>query len=150
MSLLSHCLRKGENIALILKEVGVLLIEGTKVRMKFYHDFLARLSGKENLEKVVFKVPHLLDVIVSPVVPVASLSFSGRVIIFPEFVMECVPKPPPRALLKTSRQVPGEDNQMRKESSPPLQQDGKGKAAPGSSPWDGQPTFAISWENGRH
>ncbi|NXJ72996.1 CCD81 protein, partial [Rostratula benghalensis] len=82
-SLLSHCLAKGENVALVLKDVGLLLIEGTKVRMKFYHDFLERLSGKENLEKVVFKVPELLDVMVSPVVPVASLTFSGHVIIFP-------------------------------------------------------------------
>ncbi|NXA21882.1 CCD81 protein, partial [Ibidorhyncha struthersii] len=82
-SLLSHCLVKGQNVALVLKEVGVLLIEGTMVRLNFFHDFLERLSGKENLEKVVFKVPHVLDMMTSPVVPVASLSFSGRVIIFP-------------------------------------------------------------------
>ncbi|NWU52781.1 CCD81 protein, partial [Dromas ardeola] len=82
-SLLSHCLGKGENVALMLKDVGLLLIEGTKVQMKFYHDFLEKLSGKENLEKVIFKVPKLLDVMVSPVVPVASLTFSGRVILFP-------------------------------------------------------------------
>ncbi|NXN55448.1 CCD81 protein, partial [Rynchops niger] len=95
-SLLSHCLGKGENVALPLKDVGLLLIEGTKVQMKFYHHFLEKLSGKENLEKVIFKVPRLLDVMVSPVVPVASLTFSGRVILFPEFIMERVPKAPPR------------------------------------------------------
>ncbi|NXF56306.1 CCD81 protein, partial [Oceanites oceanicus] len=83
MSLLSYCLGKGENVGLILKDIGVLLVEGRKVQMKFYYDFLARLSGKEDLEKAVFKVPQLLDMMVSPVVPVASLSFSGRVIIFP-------------------------------------------------------------------
>ncbi|NWW47923.1 CCD81 protein, partial [Pedionomus torquatus] len=83
-SLLSHCLAKGENVALVLKDLGFLLIEGTKVQMKFYHEFLARLTGKENLEKVVFKVPGLLDMMVSPTVPVASLTFSGRVIIFPK------------------------------------------------------------------
>lgn len=32
----------------------------------------------------LLQVPQLLDVVVSPVVPVASLSSSGRVIIFPE------------------------------------------------------------------
>ncbi|XP_040512724.1 coiled-coil domain-containing protein 81-like isoform X1 [Gallus gallus] len=58
-SLVSHCLRKGENIAFVLKDIGVLLIEGTRVQMKFYYDFLERISGKENLEKVVFKVPRL-------------------------------------------------------------------------------------------
>ncbi|KAK4805306.1 hypothetical protein QYF61_019250 [Mycteria americana] len=54
-SLLSHCLGKGHNVALILKDIGLLLIEGTKVQMKFYYDFLQRLSGKQNLEKVIFK-----------------------------------------------------------------------------------------------
>ncbi|NXH75308.1 CCD81 protein, partial [Hydrobates tethys] len=82
-SLLSYCLGKGENVALILKDVGVLLIEGKKVEMKFYYDFLERLSGRENLEKAVFKVPQLLDMMTSRLVPVASLSSSGRVIIFP-------------------------------------------------------------------
>lgn len=59
-SLVSHCLRKGENIAFVLKDIGVLLIEGTRVQMKFYYDFLERISGKENLEKVVFKVSFWL------------------------------------------------------------------------------------------
>lgn len=38
----------------------MLLIEGTRVQMKFYYDFLERISGKENLEKVVFKVSFWL------------------------------------------------------------------------------------------
>ncbi|XP_050572828.1 coiled-coil domain-containing protein 81-like [Cygnus atratus] len=92
MSLISRCVGKGENIALVLMDVGVLLIEGTKVQMKFYYEFLEVLSGKENLQKV----PQLMDVVVSRLEPVASLTFSGRVIIFPKFEMESVPKPPPR------------------------------------------------------
>lgn len=55
-SLMAHCLQKGENVALVLKDVGVLLIEGTRVQMKFYYDFLERLCGKENLREAVFKV----------------------------------------------------------------------------------------------
>lgn len=35
---------------------GALLTEGTRVQMKFYYDFLERLSGKENLEETVSKV----------------------------------------------------------------------------------------------
>ncbi|KAM7074313.1 uncharacterized protein J5F26_017452 [Ciconia maguari] len=120
MSLLSHCLRKGQNVALILKDIGLLLIEGTKVQMKFYYDFLERLSGKQNLEKVIFKVPQLLDMVVSRVLPVASLTFSGRVIIFPKLETAFVPKPPPRALLKTLRRVPGEEQQRRRAGLPPL------------------------------
>lgn len=59
MSLLSHCLGKGENVALVLRDVGVLLIEGTRVQMKFYLSFLERMSGKENFEKATFKVSIL-------------------------------------------------------------------------------------------
>lgn len=154
MSLISRCLGKGENIALVLTDVGVLLIEGTKVQMKFYYEFLEVLSGKENLQKVrvlfsprpgqphkgavamlalhppvplgldllanllgwaraavllapaalgssrteclgqaedichlhapPLQVPQLMDMVVSRLEPVASLTFSGRVIIFPK------------------------------------------------------------------
>ncbi|XP_050770805.1 coiled-coil domain-containing protein 81-like [Gymnogyps californianus] len=144
-SLLSHCLGKGENVALVLRDVGVLLIEGRKVQMKFYYDFLETLCGKENLEKAVFKVPQLLDVVVSRMTPVASLSFSGRVIIFPKFEMECVPKPLPRVFLRALRQVPGEEKQLRRQALPPLGQGRKNKAPSGSFPL---PNSAIPqfWE----
>ncbi|NXL00112.1 CCD81 protein, partial [Mesembrinibis cayennensis] len=82
-SLLSRCLGKGESVALVLRDIGVLLIEGTRVQLKFYYAFLARLLGREELEKVVLKVPWLLDMLVSPLASVALLSFSGRVIVFP-------------------------------------------------------------------
>ncbi|NXT35537.1 CCD81 protein, partial [Pelecanoides urinatrix] len=82
-SLLSHCLGKGENVALVLKDVGVLLIEDRRVVMKFYSDFLERITGKRILERVAFEVPQLLDMVVSRMVPIASLTFTGRVIVFP-------------------------------------------------------------------
>ncbi|NXX22987.1 CCD81 protein, partial [Podargus strigoides] len=82
-SLLSYYLKKGENVALILQDFGVLLIEGSKVQMKFYYNFLEKLCGKENLKKAVLAAPRLLDMVVSPVAPVAKLTFSGRVIILP-------------------------------------------------------------------
>ncbi|XP_069655869.1 coiled-coil domain-containing protein 81 [Haliaeetus albicilla] len=130
LSLLSYCLGKGENIALALTDIGVLLIEGRRVQMKFYYSFLETLSGKENLGKAVFKVPQLLDMVVSPVVPVASLSSSGRIIIFPEFEMEFVPKPLARDLLKTSRQGPGEDKKVRRDRWSPFGQ-GRKVGSPG-------------------
>ncbi|XP_026723282.1 uncharacterized protein LOC113490871 isoform X2 [Athene cunicularia] len=97
----------------VLRDAGVLLTEGKTVQMKFYYDFLEMLSGKENLEQEIFKVSRLLDMVVSRMVPVASLSFSGHAVIFPELEMEFVHKPPLRALLKTSRQVPGENEEKR-------------------------------------
>ncbi|CAM9147440.1 unnamed protein product, partial [Bubo scandiacus] len=130
MSLLSYCLGKGENVTFVLRDIGVLLIEGTTVQMKLYYDFLEMLSGKENLEQVIFKVPQLLDMVVPRMVPVASLSFSGHVIIFPELEMEFVHKPPLRALLKTWRQVPGKVEQTRREFLPPLGQEAKVRMEP--------------------
>ncbi|KGL87061.1 Coiled-coil domain-containing protein 81, partial [Charadrius vociferus] len=99
-SLLSHCLGKGENVALVLRDTGVLLIEGRRVKMKFFYNFLERISGKKNLEIAGFKVPELLDMVVSQVAPVASLTFSGHVIIFPEFQLEFMPKSSRRDPLK--------------------------------------------------
>ncbi|KFO99966.1 Coiled-coil domain-containing protein 81, partial [Calypte anna] len=95
-SLLCLCLGKGKNIALVLKDIGVLLIEDLRVQMKYFYKFLERMSGKENLEKAISKVPQMLDMVVSPVVPVVSLTVSERIIIFPEFELEYVFKPPPR------------------------------------------------------
>ncbi|KFV49191.1 hypothetical protein N341_06954, partial [Tyto alba] len=95
-SLLSQCLGKGENVALVLHEVGVLLIEGVRVQMKCYSDFLEKVTGKRIQEGDAFKVPQLL----SRLVPIASLTFTGHVVILPEFELEFVSKPPPRKRLK--------------------------------------------------
>ncbi|NWS65317.1 CCD81 protein, partial [Chunga burmeisteri] len=84
MSLLCHCLGKGEDVALVLRDVGVLLIEGRRIQMKFYYHFLEMLSGKKNFKKFIMKDPTFLDMAVSRVVPVASLTFSGRVAVFPK------------------------------------------------------------------
>ena len=44
----------------------------------------ATLRTSCHLHALPLQVPQLLDMVVSQVVPVASLTFSGRVIIFPE------------------------------------------------------------------
>ncbi|XP_040550752.1 coiled-coil domain-containing protein 81-like isoform X2 [Gallus gallus] len=56
VSLLSNCLKNGENVAFVLKDIGVLLFEGMSFGIKYYYDFLEKLSGKEKFRKVVFKV----------------------------------------------------------------------------------------------
>ncbi|XP_035170316.1 coiled-coil domain-containing protein 81-like, partial [Oxyura jamaicensis] len=122
-TLISCCLGKGENIALVLKDIGVLLIEGTRVQMKFYYEFLEMLSGKENLEKAVFKVPQLRNMLVSRMKPLASLTFSGRVIIFPEFQMESVQKPAPQdhSKAQSKEKKKGEGGLMpHMEAKPPV------------------------------
>ncbi|XP_056195385.1 coiled-coil domain-containing protein 81-like isoform X2 [Falco biarmicus] len=59
MSLLSHCLAKGKSIALVLRDVGVLLIEDRMVQMRFYYDFLEEISGKTNLRMAALIVSVL-------------------------------------------------------------------------------------------
>ncbi|XP_042649893.1 coiled-coil domain-containing protein 81-like [Tyto alba] len=80
MSLLSQCMGKGENVALVLKGMGVLLIEDRRVQMNFYSDFLEKITARTIQEVAALKVFQML----SPTVPIASLTFTGRVIIFPE------------------------------------------------------------------
>ncbi|NXM27604.1 CCD81 protein, partial [Oxyruncus cristatus] len=82
-SLLYHCLAKGESVAFILSDVGVLLIEGRKAHMRFYPDFLEKMTGKKIQDRATFKVLQQLDLVVSREVPVASLAFTSRVVVFP-------------------------------------------------------------------
>eukprot|EP00076_Gallus_gallus_P035632 XP_025001170.1 coiled-coil domain-containing protein 81-like [Gallus gallus] len=52
VSLLSNCLKNGENVAFVLKDIGVLLFEGMSFGIKYYYDFLEKLSGRRNSEKL--------------------------------------------------------------------------------------------------
>ncbi|NXA88844.1 CCD81 protein, partial [Melanocharis versteri] len=83
-SLLYHCLEKGVSVAFVLKDVGVLLIEGSTVQMRFYLDFLEKVTGERIRDRATLKALQQLDMVVSRVVPIASLSFTGRVIVFPK------------------------------------------------------------------
>ncbi|NXX67001.1 CCD81 protein, partial [Spizella passerina] len=83
MSLLSQCLGMGEDVALVLRDIGVLLVERRKVQMRFYLSFLEAVAGKDNLEKGIFKIQELLDMVVPRGVPVAALTSFGSVIVFP-------------------------------------------------------------------
>lgn len=56
VSLLSGCLKNGENVAVVFKDIGVLHIDGLTFHMKFYYDFLEKLSGKEKFRKALLKV----------------------------------------------------------------------------------------------
>ncbi|NWU38900.1 CCD81 protein, partial [Hylia prasina] len=83
-SLLYHCLEKGASVAFVLRDVGVLLIEGSRVKMRFYLDFLEKVAGGSIQDSATLKALQQLDMVVSQEVPVASLSITGRVIIFPK------------------------------------------------------------------
>ncbi|XP_071888349.1 uncharacterized protein [Anas platyrhynchos] len=79
---------------------------------------------------ISLQVPQLMDVVVSRGAPLASLTFSGRVIVFPEFEMESMPK-----------KTPQEHSKEKKEGAfPLLGQAGGRKAAAGSLRRDGKLT----------
>ncbi|XP_057274902.1 coiled-coil domain-containing protein 81-like [Pezoporus wallicus] len=127
MSQLSYCLGKGETVALVLKDIGVLLIEGKRVEVRFYSHFLEELVGKRSLEKGGAKVPHLLDMGMSPSAPVASLSTIGRVLVFPAFGMTSETQQIPKVLLKSLGSALGEDEEMGMGRSPSLDDTMEGK-----------------------
>ncbi|NXI69536.1 CCD81 protein, partial [Anseranas semipalmata] len=95
MSLFSRCIGKGRNVALILRDIGMLLIEGTQVQMKYYRDFLEKMTGKDTLKEALLKIPGMLDLVIPRTATAASLTCSGYVIVFPE-QRKAVPLPPPR------------------------------------------------------
>ncbi|XP_015129876.2 coiled-coil domain-containing protein 81-like isoform X1 [Gallus gallus] len=134
VSLLSGCLKNGENVAVVFKDIGVLHIDGMTFHMKFYYDFLDKLSGKEKFRKALLKAPWLLDMVVSRAAPVASLALSGCLVVFPKFQMEFVPKPPPGISRRSSGGIPAEGKPKEEEALPPLAQGKKVRFA-------GKPTF---------
>ncbi|KFQ93414.1 Coiled-coil domain-containing protein 81, partial [Nipponia nippon] len=96
MSLFSHCIGKGKTSVLILRDAGMLLIEHTRVQIKYYHDFLNMMTGKDILEEALLRVPGVLDLVIPRTATTASLSHSGCIVVFPEFELEHVHKPLPR------------------------------------------------------
>ncbi|XP_039558542.1 coiled-coil domain-containing protein 81-like [Passer montanus] len=126
MSLLYHCLEKGMSVAFVLRDVGVLLIEGSMVLMRFYLDFLEKVTGERIQDRATLKALQQLDIVVSRAVPVASLSFSGHVIVFPNFEQTLQPTLLPRDHLKDFGFVPGEDKR-NKISLPPIRQGMEGR-----------------------
>lgn len=56
MFLFRVCLENRKNVALIWSDVGMLIIHGKDVKMKFYTDFLKRLNGTDKMFQTLLKV----------------------------------------------------------------------------------------------
>jgi len=54
--LFSACIEKRRNVAFIWRDVGMLLIEGKRVQMKFYEDFLEKLNGTADMLQALLGV----------------------------------------------------------------------------------------------
>ncbi|RMB91006.1 hypothetical protein DUI87_32604 [Hirundo rustica rustica] len=142
-SLLYHCLEKGVSVAFVLRDVGVLFIEGSRVQMRFYLDFLEKVTGERIQDGDTLKALQQLDMVTSQAVSTASLSSTGRVITFPNFEQTFPATSLPRDHLKDFGFVPGEDKKNKTDLSPlrqgmegrfsglpvPAQKDSSAKAA---------------------
>ena len=61
MFLLHVCLENRKNVALVWSDVGMLIIQGKDVKMRFYMDFLKRLNGTDKLFQTVLEVGCLFS-----------------------------------------------------------------------------------------
>lgn len=56
MRLFRVCLENRKNVALVWRDVGMLIIQGKDVKMRFYTDFLKRLNGTSKMLQAVLEV----------------------------------------------------------------------------------------------
>ncbi|PKU38476.1 hypothetical protein llap_11209 [Limosa lapponica baueri] len=88
------CLENRKNVALVWRDVDMLIIQRKDIKMTFYIDFLKRLNGTEKMLQAVLEMPQMRDLVVSCQDTAASQTSSGRVIILPGCKLETVPNMP--------------------------------------------------------
>ncbi|XP_052628655.1 coiled-coil domain-containing protein 81-like [Harpia harpyja] len=94
MRLFRVCLENRDNVALVWRDVGMLIIQGRDVKMRFYTDFLKRLNGTDQMLQAVLEMPEMRDSVISRHDTAASQTSSGRVVVLPGYKLETVPKMP--------------------------------------------------------
>lgn len=52
------CLENGKNVALVWRDVGMVIIQGKDVHTKFYTDFLQRLNGTDKMLQALLEVGY--------------------------------------------------------------------------------------------
>lgn len=50
------CLENRQNVAIIWRDVGMLIVQGKDIKMRFYLDFLKRLNGTEKMLQALLEV----------------------------------------------------------------------------------------------
>ncbi|KAK2529695.1 hypothetical protein Q9233_006862, partial [Columba guinea] len=55
------CLENRENVAIIWRDVGMLIVQGKDVKMRFYLDFLERLNGSGKMLQALLEVGFSLS-----------------------------------------------------------------------------------------
>ncbi|KAM6032577.1 uncharacterized protein LJ206_002286 [Theristicus caerulescens] len=92
MYLFRACLENRKNVAVVWRDVGMLIIQGRDVKMSFYTDFLKRLNGTDKALQAVLEMPEMRDSVISRHDTAAAQTSSGCVIVLPGYKLETVPK----------------------------------------------------------
>uniref|UniRef100_A0A493SW88 CCDC81 HU domain-containing protein n=1 Tax=Anas platyrhynchos platyrhynchos TaxID=8840 RepID=A0A493SW88_ANAPP len=88
------CIEDRQNIAFLWRDIGMLIIEGKDVKMKFYEDFLEKLNGTTDTLEALLMMPEMNNSVISHLDTAASQTTSGCVIVFPMYKLEKVFKKP--------------------------------------------------------
>ncbi|XP_071621148.1 uncharacterized protein [Heliangelus exortis] len=86
------CVENRKNVALTWRDVGMLIVQGKDVKMKFYSHFLKRLNGTAKMLQALLKMPEMRDLVISDQDTAASQTSSGHIIVLPECKTETLPK----------------------------------------------------------
>ncbi|KAK2529704.1 hypothetical protein Q9233_006871 [Columba guinea] len=106
------CLENRENVAIIWRDVGMLIVQGKDVKMRFYLDFLERLNGSGKMLQALLEMPEMRDSVISRHDTAASQTSSGRVMVLPWYQLETVPKMP--TLIDLPGRVQGKEDVAEK------------------------------------
>ncbi|XP_059043162.1 coiled-coil domain-containing protein 81 isoform X1 [Mustela lutreola] len=105
---LSRSISIKRNVEFTFKGIGVLVIKGNKVKMRFYKDFLCSVDGSGTLAKALANRPGTVDSVLS------SREISGKrpnsVLAFPRIELKEVENKPPMATIVEE----GRKNRQRK------------------------------------
>ncbi|XP_071659107.1 coiled-coil domain-containing protein 81-like [Patagioenas fasciata] len=110
------CVENGQNVAIIWRDVGMLIVQGKDMKMRFYLHFLERLNGTGKMLQALLEMPEMRDSVISRHDTAASQTSSGRVIVLPWYQLETVPKMP--ALIDLKGCVKGKGDGLWCEPAP--------------------------------
>ncbi|XP_071659104.1 coiled-coil domain-containing protein 81-like [Patagioenas fasciata] len=79
-------LENRKNVAIIWRDVGMLIAEGKEIKKRFYLHFLERLNGAGKMLQALLEMPEMRDSVISRHDTAASQTSSGRVIVLPWYV----------------------------------------------------------------
>ncbi|XP_071673100.1 coiled-coil domain-containing protein 81-like [Patagioenas fasciata] len=111
-------LENRKNVAIIWRDVGMLIAEGKEIKKRFYLHFLERLNGAGKMLQALLEMPEMRDSVISRHDTAASQTSSGRVIVLPWCQLETVPKMP--TLIDLTGRVQGKGDGSGKKGRGPV------------------------------